>query len=116
MENPATWKRAEVIICDAYQEWSRTAEGPVCGLSLPRYIADQLRKEGLLNDADEPERGWPGASDSVRPEPSPPSVQRAEAMLDAYQRRFGIRAADILRTYERETGNRPDEEDPGDPV
>lgn len=60
MENPATWKPAEVVIMQAYEEWSRMTTAGAIGPSLPHFIADALRKAGHLNDAADPEVGWEG--------------------------------------------------------
>lgn len=58
MESPATWKHAEQTICEAYQEWAHMMSMGAVGPSLPKLIADRLRQEGLIQDADEPELGW----------------------------------------------------------
>lgn len=52
MENPATWGPAEKVIRQALDEdhQARLSPEPVIGLSLPRLIADALRKEGLLDE------------------------------------------------------------------
>jgi len=56
MENPATWGLAERVISDARAEWHRAGRMGVYGPSLPRAVADALRKAGLL--AEEPGRPW----------------------------------------------------------
>jgi hypothetical protein len=58
MENPATWKTAEVVILNAYAEWDRMQRAGAVGFSVAANIASALRREGLLKDADEPELGW----------------------------------------------------------
>lgn len=56
MENPSTWKRAELVILDALAEWDVSSKfGSQNG-----YIARKLRDAGLLKDQDEPEIGWAG--------------------------------------------------------
>lgn len=60
MENPATWKRAELIIGDARAEWVDMDDCGAVGPSIDKYIANKLREAGLLNDQDEPEIGWDG--------------------------------------------------------
>jgi hypothetical protein len=58
MENPASWKTAELIIDEALDEHDQmTARGAI-GSSSVHLIADRLRRAGLLNDQDEPEVGW----------------------------------------------------------
>jgi hypothetical protein len=77
MENPATWKRAEVIICDTLAQCTQDAAAGVIGLSRPRMIADALREAGLLDDADEPEQGPEAAFGHREPRPVPPPYTEA---------------------------------------
>ena len=56
MENPSTWKRAELVIMDAILEWEASSKFG----SKQALIASRLRAHGLLNDQDEPEIGWDG--------------------------------------------------------
>jgi len=58
MENPATWKSAEVVICDALEDHGRMTAAGAVGPSVPKFVADKLRSAGLLSDADEPAVGW----------------------------------------------------------
>ena len=60
MENPATWKMADKIITDAYEEWARMQDSGAIGLSVGCFIADRLRHHGYISDSDEPEIGWEG--------------------------------------------------------
>ena len=60
MENPATWKRAENVILEAYNEWNATNDAGRAlpyRASLPSYIATCLREQGILRDEDEPAVG-----------------------------------------------------------
>jgi hypothetical protein len=52
MENPSTWGDAENVIHDAItrDHYAKLAEPGLCGLSLPRQIADALRRAGLLKE------------------------------------------------------------------
>jgi len=52
MENPATWGEAEKVIHDVMMKdhYAKQEEPGLCGLSLPRQIADALRKAGLLKE------------------------------------------------------------------
>jgi hypothetical protein len=52
MENPATWGDAENVIHNAITKhhYAMTVEPGLCGLSLPRQIADALRAAGLLKE------------------------------------------------------------------
>lgn len=52
MENPATWGVAENVIHDAIvkDHYAKQEKPGLCGLSLPRQIADALRKAGLLKE------------------------------------------------------------------
>ena len=53
-ENPATWGQAEKIIDAAYHNWWVGQDQLLCGLSLPRQIADALRAAGFdLSDREE---------------------------------------------------------------
>jgi hypothetical protein len=58
VENPATWKRAEVTLMNAYEEWHQTTSAGAVGPSIGKFLADALRRENLLRDEDEPELGW----------------------------------------------------------
>lgn len=60
MENPATWKRAEKVISDAYAEWQAMSSAGAVGYSLPAFIARHLRLHGIVADQDEPAIGWEG--------------------------------------------------------
>lgn len=64
MENPATWKRAELIIRDAYNHWVYADSHGVIGLSLAGTIAQALRDNGLLNDQNERLWNW-GEKDAL---------------------------------------------------
>lgn len=48
VENPATWGKAERVIDEALDEADAAFQDQVCGLSVPRRIADALRQAGLL--------------------------------------------------------------------
>ena len=49
MENPATWGEAEKVIARATDEFAaQQQEGELYGASYYRYLADSLRKAGLL--------------------------------------------------------------------
>jgi hypothetical protein len=52
VENPATWGDAENVIHNAIvkDHYAKLAEPELCGLSLPRQIADALREARLLNE------------------------------------------------------------------
>lgn len=52
MENPTTWGVAEHVIHDVMvkDHYAKQEEPGLCGLSLPRQIADALREAGLLNE------------------------------------------------------------------
>lgn len=54
MENPSTWKRAELVIMNAIAEWRRSSGFG----SMQAHIAHKLRETGLLKDQHEPEIGW----------------------------------------------------------
>ena len=58
MENPSCWKTAELVIGDAYEDWSTASSRGMIGGSLAITIANALRNSGHLNDSDEPEIGW----------------------------------------------------------
>jgi len=60
MENPASWKSAELVIGDAYEQWHISHERCVIGLSLPAYIAQALRASGHIDDSKESPIGWEG--------------------------------------------------------
>lgn len=61
MENPSTWKTAELVIMDALDEFNeKVRKGGVIGPSEPSHIAWRLREAGLLNDHDESMIGWEG--------------------------------------------------------
>ena len=57
MENPATWKRAENVIFRAYNEWLEINESGFTNVSLPAYIASELRGAGVVQDDDEAAEG-----------------------------------------------------------
>ena len=56
MENPSTWKRAELVIMDAILEWEASSKFG----SKQALIARKLREAGMLKDQGEPEIGWDG--------------------------------------------------------
>jgi len=58
MENPASWKSAELLILDALEDHDRYSRMGAVGYSTPALIASRLRQAGLLRDQDEPEIGW----------------------------------------------------------
>ena len=62
MENPNTWKRAEHVIMETWLKWEENMAAPpektLFGPSLPRMIADALRKEGLLDDSQVRPEDW----------------------------------------------------------
>lgn len=62
VENPAYWKRAELVIEGALDAWDRAQRAPevIVGPSQPHHIADALRRAGILQDQDEPMIGWDG--------------------------------------------------------
>jgi hypothetical protein len=74
MENPATWKQAELVVSEALDEGAQLA-GDGMGLSIPRYICDRLRSQGYILDDEESEIGWKGFTAWLatrRQEPSEP--------------------------------------------
>lgn len=58
MENPASWKSAELVISDALDDFGDAARHGMVGASNIHTIADRLRASGHISDADEPEIGW----------------------------------------------------------
>lgn len=58
MENPASWKEAELIVLDALEEHDEMMAAGAIGLSTPALICQRLRAAGRLADSDEPEIGW----------------------------------------------------------
>jgi hypothetical protein len=58
MENPASWKPAELVIEDALSDYHYDHDRGAVGASLVHYVADHLRRAGHLNDTDVPEIGW----------------------------------------------------------
>jgi hypothetical protein len=58
MENPATWRPAELVVMDAYEDWAAMNSMGAIGPSLPLLICERLRDAGHLTDADEPGIGW----------------------------------------------------------
>lgn len=84
MENPSTWKMADKIIADAYQEWARMTDAGTIGLSVGRFIADRLRHHGYISDEDEPEIGWEGLRSPDTSRDTGVSDKAALAALDAW--------------------------------
>jgi len=52
MENPNTWKQAEKVILEELSHEQEDFMKGVCGLSLPKRIANRLRAEGLLKEGE----------------------------------------------------------------
>lgn len=78
-ENPASWKRAELVILDALEDHAKMTAAGACGLSTPATIAWRLRDAGLINDQDESEIGWDklrAHRAERRGEPAPKLVER----------------------------------------
>jgi hypothetical protein len=59
MENPAFWKRAELVISDALEDHATLMSAGLVGPSQISYVANALREAGLLKDHDEDVLGWP---------------------------------------------------------
>ena len=53
MEDPASWKRAENVILEAYNDWIKVTDAGVTGVSMPAYVATALRLADVVHDADE---------------------------------------------------------------
>lgn len=60
MEDPSTWKMADKIANDAYQDWWAAHNQGMAGLSVGRYITDALRHHGYISDTEEPAIDWAG--------------------------------------------------------
>lgn len=58
MENPASWKTAELIIRDALEDHTLATSRGAVGYSSAAAVAHALRQAGLLRDQDEPHIGW----------------------------------------------------------
>lgn len=85
MENPATWKMADKIITEAYEEWAQKHDSGAIGASVGRFIADRLRHHGYISDSDEPAIDWKGLrSPSTSRDVTPVTDKAALAGLDAW--------------------------------
>lgn len=60
MENPAAWKRAELVISGARREWDMTNSAGAAGLSLSAFTALRPASSSRLREAGEPALGWDG--------------------------------------------------------
>lgn len=58
MENPASWKNAELVIMDALHAHESAMAAGMVGGSREHTIAEALRRAGLLKDSGEEEIGW----------------------------------------------------------
>jgi hypothetical protein len=58
LENPSTWKPADLVITNALGKWQKMHDTGAIGFSVGRFIADALRHEGLLDDKSTPTLGW----------------------------------------------------------
>jgi hypothetical protein len=58
MENPASWKTAELIIRDTLEDHALATSRGAVGYSSAAAVANALRRAGLLSDQDEPHIGW----------------------------------------------------------
>lgn len=60
MENPASWKPAELVVLDAYNDWMTANSLGAIGASLPSAVCEALRRDGYLVDDHQEEIGWDG--------------------------------------------------------
>lgn len=63
MENPASWGRLEGTVHEAIRSWNENQKKGLIGYSLPAFIANRLRAEGLTNETPE-DRQASAVSDS----------------------------------------------------